>query len=361
MGATYSQCLGFQVQVSTFAFSHNRTFCQSYRERDRVHSLPVVLQERSRQPISERPLQPLEHKLARKDAALLSTRSIDRQSNERTQSEHMYQAFKGYEQGGDDYEPEPSRCKALNEQRVQEIRKAGIDADQPNPQLDRLTKLCASIFCCGGATITLYCGEVLVVKSRVGIDERVPKHLSMKLAIGAWSTYATRPRLIAVADATLDARFSSHPMLQTTPPAFRFYASAPLLLNGQLQVGSLNIFDMAAKQLDASQCNVLRNMAQLAVDELAAEGKRNLGVVEELQPEEEPESSGRPDAPRLVLEFKNGNFNILVATPAWCEFTGIQQDEAIWKDLTDLFCFAYPSQASILRPSVHMVDSSLLP
>lgn len=79
---------------------------------------------------------------------------------------------------------------------------------------------------------------------------------------------------------------------------------------------------MAAKQLDASQCNVLRNMAQLAVDELIAEGKRNLGSLQPTQTEDEPESSGRPDAPRLVLEFKNGNFNIIVASPAWCEFTG---------------------------------------
>ena len=79
---------------------------------------------------------------------------------------------------------------------------------------------------------------------------------------------------------------------------------------------------MAAKQLDASQCNVLRNMAQLAVDELTAEGKRNLGSIHPTQPEDEPEGSGRPDSPRLVLEFKNGNFNIIVASPAWCDFTG---------------------------------------
>ena len=156
--------------------------------------------------LHERLLQEQNHTGVQKAAVLQSARSIERQSNERTQSDHIYNAFLDYEQSQDDYEPEPSKCKALNEQRVQELRQAGIDADQPNAQLDRLTKLCASIFCVTGVTLTLYCGEVLVVKSRVGVDERVPKHLSMKLAIGAWATYSNRPRLIAVADATLDAR-----------------------------------------------------------------------------------------------------------------------------------------------------------
>ena len=162
-----------------------------------------------REPLQERPVQQQVQKVVPKNAALVSARSIERQSNEKTQSDIFYHAFKDYEQAGEDYEPEPSKCKALNEQRVQEIRQAGIDADQPNPQLDRLTKLCASIFGVAGATITLYNGEVMVMKSQVGIDERVPKHLSMKLSIGAWATYATRPRLIAVADATLDARYKA--------------------------------------------------------------------------------------------------------------------------------------------------------
>lgn len=165
-----------------------------------------VPQSESPKQLHERLLQKQAETGLQKETVLLSARSIERQSNERAQSDHIYNAFLDYEQSQDDYEPEPGKCKALNEQRVQELRQAGIDADQPNAQLDRLTKLCASIFCVAGVSLTLYCGEVLVVKSRVGIDERVPKHLSMKLAIGAWATYSTRPRLIAVADATLDAR-----------------------------------------------------------------------------------------------------------------------------------------------------------
>ncbi len=82
-----------------------------------------------------------------------------------------------------------------------------------------------------------------------------------------------------------------------------------------------NLFDAAPKQLDASQCNVLRNMAQLAVDELLSEGRRNLGSMwaSEVSLHEAP---GKPEAPRLVLEYKKGNFNIIVASRAWCSLTG---------------------------------------
>ena len=208
MGATYSRCFGSQTQVYSDT-TYKRTPCHCCRGLRYVSLYETGVQYDGREPLQEEHVQNHVQKIVRKDATLVSARSIERQSHEKAQSDFIYNAFKDYEQAGDDYEPEPSKCKALNEQRVQEIRQAGIDADQPNPQLDRLTKLCASIFCVAGATITLYCGEVLVVKSRVGIDERVPKHLSMKLAIGAWATYATRPRLIAVADATLDARYKA--------------------------------------------------------------------------------------------------------------------------------------------------------
>ena len=83
-----------------------------------------------------------------------------------------------------------------------------------------------------------------------------------------------------------------------------------------------NVFDLAVKQLDASQCNMLRNMAQLAVDELLAEGKRNLGSMWASRAHEAEASEKQAESPRLILEFKKGNFNIIAATPAWCEFTG---------------------------------------
>ena len=135
-----------------------------------------------------------------------ASKSFVQRSNQQAQSDHMYNAFKDYEGTDQEYEVEPAKSKAINERRLQELQHAGIDADLPNAQLDRLAKLCASIFEVAGVTITLYCGEELVVKSSCGLDARVPRHLSMKLAIGSWATYMDRPHLLVVPDVTLDAR-----------------------------------------------------------------------------------------------------------------------------------------------------------
>ncbi len=147
--------------------------------------------------------------------------------NSAGQSDYLYKVWKDYDDAKPEYDLEPSNSKAINARRLQELQQAGIDADQPNAQIDRLAGLCASIFEVPGVTVTLYCGETLIVKSSVGLDERVPRHLSMSLAIGAWATYAARPRLLAVSDATLDARWVARPPDHQPPtPASPFFPPA---------------------------------------------------------------------------------------------------------------------------------------
>ena len=173
-----------------------------------------ILQQESSQP--EKPSVP-HAAVPIQASALQARRSCDisklsqrRRSCDFTQSDHIARAYQDFEAEGSEAGPDESKNQAVDEERLRELQRAGIDVDQANAQLDRLTQLCSSVFKVPGCTLTLYAGQELVVKSKVGVDDRVPKHLSIKLAIGRWATYLEKPRLIAVADATLDARSAQH-------------------------------------------------------------------------------------------------------------------------------------------------------
>ncbi len=95
--------------------------------------------------------------------------------------------------------------------------------------------------------------------------------------------------LFVVNDALADARFADNPLV-TGAPGIRFYAGAPVRLSNGQRVGTLCVVDHRARQLDATQRDVLMSLSKAvsralegrhatqhlraAVDEL--EGKRQM-------------------------------------------------------------------------------------
>ena len=70
-------------------------------------------------------------------------------------------------------------------------------------------------------------------------------------------------------DALQDTRFADNPMV-TGPARLRFYAGAPLTAPDGSRVGTLCLIDQRARQLDAQQLGLLRDLADLVEVELAA-------------------------------------------------------------------------------------------
>ena len=70
------------------------------------------------------------------------------------------------------------------------------------------------------------------------------------------------------ADALQDPRFADNPLV-TGPSRVRFYAGAPVAAADGSLVGSLCIIDHRARQLDADQLALLRDLAKLVESELS--------------------------------------------------------------------------------------------
>ena len=74
--------------------------------------------------------------------------------------------------------------------------------------------------------------------------------------------------LFQVEDASLDARFADNPLV-TGEPAIRFYAGCPIVLPGDIAIGTLCVIDRRARALGNDEAQALRDLADCARSEFA--------------------------------------------------------------------------------------------
>ena len=84
-------------------------------------------------------------------------------------------------------------------------------------------------------------------------------------------------KLFEVPDATLDARFADNPLVKDVPD-IRFYAGAPIVMVDGSRVGTLCVIDRQPHQLNATQREIVRNLAMAAAH--ALEGRRAIRAMQ---------------------------------------------------------------------------------
>lgn len=157
-------------------------------------------------------------------------------------------------------EPLPNRQTA---ERLDELRRLLILDSGPETVYDDIVRLLAQSFDAPIAMVNLLDQDRDWFKASIGLTQT---QSPMSTSVCETFFHSLDDILIAE-DTTLDARFSSHPLV-TGPPYIRFYAAARLVVNGHT-VGTLCSYDMAPKKLAAEQREQLRVLAQAAMKLLA--------------------------------------------------------------------------------------------
>ena len=153
---------------------------------------------------------------------------------------------------------------AREHDRVAALRALGVIDTVPDPYLDELALTAAVELGMPIARLNLVDAEREWTKAAFGYPAgiSIPREL-------AFCSYAILDpdRLMVVADATLDPRFDSIPLV-TNDPGVRFYAGAPVLDSHGRALGTLSVMDTKPGALRSGQAARLFHLAALAAARL---------------------------------------------------------------------------------------------
>ena len=149
-------------------------------------------------------------------------------------------------------------------QRLQTLRSLRVLDTPAEERFDRYTRIAAGLFEVPIALVSLVDEDRQWFKSRHGID------IAQSPRDQAICAHAILDRsVMQVPDTLADDRFADNPLV-TGAPRVRFYAGAPLAAPDGRLVGTLCLIDRRARQLDAQQLGLLRDLADLVEAELAS-------------------------------------------------------------------------------------------
>jgi len=149
------------------------------------------------------------------------------------------------------------------DRRLDRLRALGVLDTPPEPLFDSLAQLAASIAGTPIALVSLVDAERQWFKANVGLagTTQTPRAV-------AFCAHAILDKdLLEVDDSLADARFADNPLVQGAG-GFRFYAGAPLVMNGGERIGTLCVIDRVPRHLNAAQREQLRLLAEAVVRSL---------------------------------------------------------------------------------------------
>ena len=158
----------------------------------------------------------------------------------------------------------------LNEpERLRALRELDILDSAPEREFDALVQAAAVVCDMPIALVTLVDEHRVWLKAVVGPvpGRELPRQESL------CTHTVEQDGLFEVPDTRLDPRFAALPLV-AGGPGLRFYAGLPLTLDGGERVGVLCVLDERPRRLDATQREVLRQLATVA--SRALEGRRAL-------------------------------------------------------------------------------------
>ena len=132
----------------------------------------------------------------------------------------------------------------------------------PEERFDRLVRLAHTVFDVPIALISLVDTDRQWFKSCIGLSATETGR-----DISFCSHAILSKDVFCVPNALKDARFADNPLV-TGPPDIRFYAGAPLTINGTYRIGTLCIIDRKPREFPPEQQALLRDLADIVEQQL---------------------------------------------------------------------------------------------
>ncbi|MFM0396398.1 sensor domain-containing diguanylate cyclase [Paraburkholderia phytofirmans] len=148
--------------------------------------------------------------------------------------------------------------------RLDTLRALHILDTLPEERFDRLTRLAKRLFSVPIALVSLVDADRQWFKSCVGLNA---SETSRDVSFCAHAILGDE--ILMVPDTLADERFHDNPLV-TDNPNIRFYAGCPLTVPNGSKLGTLCLIDTKPRGLDEEERELLRDLARMAEQELAA-------------------------------------------------------------------------------------------
>jgi diguanylate cyclase (GGDEF)-like protein len=156
--------------------------------------------------------------------------------------------------------PKPANESA----RIETLRSLKILDTAPEERFDRLTRLAKRLFGVPIALVSLVDENRQWFKSCVGLEAtETPRDVSF------CAHAIAHDDILLIPDARADERFHDNPLV-VDQPGIRFYAGCPLTVPNGSKLGTLCLIDVRPRELDEEDRALLRDLAAMAEQELAA-------------------------------------------------------------------------------------------
>ncbi len=156
-------------------------------------------------------------------------------------------------------------AEAANEaERLRSLRTLNILDTLPEERFDRLTRLARRLFGVPIALVSLVDANRQWFKSCDGLaTKETPRDISF------CGHAILSGEILMIPDALLDERFHDNPLV-VGEPGVRFHAGCPLIGPNGSRLGTLCLIDREPRRLDDNDLELLRDLADMAEQELAA-------------------------------------------------------------------------------------------
>lgn len=158
----------------------------------------------------------------------------------------------------------PASLAAAEARRLQVLIDLDLLDSPPDERFDRITRLAARLFGVPTALVSLVDAERQWFKSRVGMAlDQTPRSSS-------FCAHAIRQDdVMVVVDASHDERFADNPLVRGEN-AVRFYAGSPIEIGDGVRIGTLCIVDTVPREFGPDERTLLRDLAGIVANEIAA-------------------------------------------------------------------------------------------
>lgn len=148
--------------------------------------------------------------------------------------------------------------------RIDTLRSLNILDSSPEERFDRLTRLAKRLFGVPIALVSLVDADRQWFKSCIGLPVRETTR-----DISFCGHAILSDEILMIPDTLADERFHDNPLV-TGAPNIRFYAGCPLSVPNGSKLGTLCLIDVEPRTMGADDRELLRDLARMAEQELAA-------------------------------------------------------------------------------------------